>query len=155
MVHVDKRLRNISGRIEHYGMMYAANNVVGQALLANVPQVFDAWQADGPKIGGVNPDTESNNVVLTEAGVWLVLFQVSFASSAVNRLFSFHGRLDGVDQDQLRVGRSIGTGGAIGSGSFSGLMESDTDQVFDVHVEADGNATLTAAQAQLSVIFLP
>ncbi len=73
----------------------------------------------------------------------------------MNAVSSFRALLEGVDQDHLRTGRKIGTGNSVGSCSFLGLMESDADQVMDVHIEADGNTTATIEQAQLSAIFMP
>ena len=97
----------------------------------------------------------SDKITATTAGVYMVCFQVSF-SGTVSSTVQFVVKWNGVEQDQIKCTRKLGTGGDVGSASMMGLVDvTSVPTDIEVWFTTDGDGdSITVEDAQLAAHWL-
>jgi uncharacterized protein GlcG (DUF336 family) len=140
-----------TGQEARYASIYVNDGASAQGSISTTPAKVTGFAANGPS-NDSTPDHTNDQITIVTGGAYLVAFQVSF-SGTVSTSFTFKLRIDAVEST-LGCTRVLGTGGDLGSASFSGILNLSASEVLTIYVESavgSGNS-ITPADMQLSVI---
>jgi hypothetical protein len=132
------------------GGLSVDGNAVAQTGISATFQVLTAFDTNAPSVNATSDHT-ADTVTLTVDGTYDVEFQASF-SGTVNKTYEFACFKGGVDTG-FKFQRKLGTGGDVGSASFTGRITGcvATD-VLDIRVRStDGGTSATTVHAQFMV----
>lgn len=133
-----------------YASLKTIDGSTAQTGIGTTPVLFTQWDTNGD-FNGLLPDhITGNDITIDIAGVYHLNCAVSFAGSG-STTFELHLYINGTEADE-GLHRKIGTGGDIGSASFSGIVPLAALDVLTVYIEADGtNKEVTVADGQFVV----
>jgi len=126
-----------AGIVDKYGGIYVKDGSTAQTTLGTTQKKMTGFAADSPS-SGVTPAHASDQITILTAGDYEVHFQNSFSGS-VSAEFQFFARIDGVETS-LGCKRKLGTGGDVGSCSFTGILTLAVNEVLTVYVETDNGS---------------
>lgn len=133
-----------------YAEIYVHDGSTAQTSITTTPTLLTGFASNGPDNGACVADAANDRITLGTAGDYEVSAQFSF-SGTLSTTFTLHARLDAVEVAQIACTRKLGTGGDVGSCSFTGILTSTAGQQLTVYVESDagGGASMTLIQGQL------
>lgn len=135
-----------------YATMYTQDGSTAQASVGTTPVKITGFAANGPN-NVATVDHTTDTITLTTAGVYLIMFQISYTASVNSTTWQFHPRLDAVE-GPTGVHRKIGTGTDVGSASFMTMVTATAGQALTMYVEADSTSDFTPIDMQLSAVLL-
>jgi hypothetical protein len=131
-----------------YGHISVLGGATNQSGITATPVELVAFAADGPSSSDVTTSHGDNSITVSVAGKYLVNVQVSFSGTA-SKTYLLRAHVDTV-ATTLGCQRKLGTGGDVGSCSFSGVLSLAASQVVTVYVSSsDGGTDILAVDAQL------
>lgn len=136
------------------GELYTDGGSTAQTGLGTTPELFTGFAVNGHS-DNMTPDHTADSITVLEDGEYAISFQCSFSGSNSE---TFHYQAYKISETPpasiagLAFTRKLGTGGDVGSGSFTGLDELVAGDVIAVYVDA-GTASkeLTAVDCQLAM----
>jgi len=133
-----------------YGGLYIQDNATTQAGIDLNPVKMTGWEGN-LSANGVSPDFVNNQITVLTTGVYLCFVQISFAGQSSTE---FHGHLRVNGNEQVEGWhRKLGTGGDVGSASFTALKVLNANDILTIYIESDdgGGANFTPMDAQFIV----
>ena len=138
-----------TGQEARYANLYVADGSTAQSGISTTPVKVTGFAANGPS-NDATPDHTNDQITINTGGTYKVCLQVSF-SGTVSTMFTFHLRNNGVEVVQAGTTRTLGTGGDLGSCSFTQILNLSQSDVLTIYVEADGaSKSITPEHMQLS-----
>lgn len=135
-----------------YAQIYVHDGAAAQSF-TTAPSKMTGFTTNGPAGGNMTADAANDKIIIGTDGDYKVDFQISF-SGAVNEMFEFHARVNGVEQVNGALKRKLSAGGDEGSASFtcilSGLSTADDIEIYGESGNA-GGANATPIHSQLVV----
>lgn len=129
----------IGGGTESYGSIYVSNGSTAQTGIGTSYTKITGFAANGSASGDVTPDHANDRITVATAGNYEVFFQCSFSGS-VSTTFTISLAVDGTENEQYALQRKLGTGGDVGSASFTGQITLSAAQVLTCLIKADGSS---------------
>lgn len=135
-----------------FGEIYCQDESTPQTTDAT-PGAFDVitgFNANSGLAQNMTEDSANNKLTSVIAGIYFVIFQVSFSGSNTFT-YTLHLYVNGVSQNATGCHRKLGSVD-VGSASFTGLVSVGAGVDIDVRVACDGaSKTFTPEDMQLSV----
>lgn len=133
-----------------YGHISLLGGATNQGSITTTPAKVTAFAADGPSSADVTPAHGDDSITVSLAGKYEVNFQGSFSGTA-SKTFLLRAYVDGVITT-IGCQRKLGTGGDVGSCSFTGILNLAAAQVVAVFVSSsDGGTDFLMVDGQLSL----
>jgi hypothetical protein len=146
---------NQAGAFVHYANIYAQSGVTAQTITTGgVYEKFTGFTTNGAA-SGMTADAANDKLTIPKAGIYLMMFQVSFSGTG-GSIVKFQIRWNGIEQNQLRCTRKLGTGGDAGSASIMGIVDAptaSTDLEIWFTTDDDGDS-ITPIDTQLTAKWL-
>jgi hypothetical protein len=133
-----------------YGHISVLGGATNQGSISSTPAKVTAFAADGPSSSDVTPAHGDDSITAGLAGKYETNFQGSFSGTA-SKTFLIRAYVDGV-VTTIGCSRKLGTGGDVGSCSFTGILNLTAGQVVTAYVSSsDGGTDFLLVDGQLSL----
>ena len=120
-----------------YGGIYSIDSSIAIATIGTTAKKYAAFDTDMPA-NGVTPAHASDNITISTAGDYYVVFQTTFktTTSGDAGIYQFKLRIDDVE-DGYGCHREMSGSNDTGSCSFIGVVTLAANEVITIYVESD------------------
>jgi len=134
-----------------YGTIYVQGASTAQGSITTTPGAkMTGFGGNGESSSDISADHTDDSLTVSVAGKYMVNCQLSFSGTA-SKTFHFKAHVDGA-ASLLGCSRKLGTGGDVGSCSFSGILDLAAAEVVTVYVySSDGGTSMTLVDGQLTL----
>ena len=156
------RLKNLAGQTFAYASLYTEDGQAESPARTQVSNIAEAlytgFSSNGPE-SGATADAANSKIIISDTGSYLVNAQMSF-SGTVSATFHFYLKIISdspiTDLVGARTTRKLGTGGDVGSCSFSGIVELTNGDEVGIYISSDADTkTINTHNAQFSLVKVP
>lgn len=147
---------NVAAGTQHGGLFATDTSASAQTLdTADVFEVLEEMNQEGLSTAGISISTANNNITVNSAGIYLVLFSVSW-SGTNNKDYHIALFLDGVLIPGAQIHRKLGTGGDVGAVGANSIVNISNGGVIDLRAAPENNGdTITVFGGSITVLKLP
>jgi hypothetical protein len=133
-----------------YGDIYVTGGVTAQSSIGTGYVEVTGFAANGQSSSNVTPDHTSEDITVTDAGIYHVGFHMNFSGSASTQ-FTFSIHVGGAEPTEVIAAiRTIGAGADSGSCGNSGFLSLAASDVISLYVKADGaSKSITPEESRL------
>lgn len=132
-----------------YGHISVLGGVTNQGSITSTPAKITGFAADGPA-SNMTPAHGSDQITVGVSGKYLLNAQMSFSGTA-SKTFVIRAYVDGVITT-IGCQRKLGTGGDVGSCSFTGILTLAATEVVTLYVSSsDGGTDFLIVDGQLAL----
>ena len=157
-----ERLKTLSGQTFAYADLYTADGQAESPVRSQVSniaaQLYTGFESNGPD-SGATADAANSKIVITDTGSYLVNVSLSFSGT---NIATFHFYLKIISDSPVsdlpgaRTTRKLGTGGDVGSCSFSGVVQLTNGDEVGIYINSDGDTkTINTHHSQFSLVKVP
>jgi len=125
------------------------NSPTTQLGITATPATLTLFDTDGIN-SNATPDQANNRITIVEDGDYDIDFSISF-SGGNNITYTLVIAVNGVAQNNGKLQRKLGTGGDVGSGSFSCLLSLTAGQHLTVLISSTTNTIANGATVNLNI----
>ena len=156
------RLKTLSGQTFAYASLYTEDGQAESPVRSQVSNIaeslYTGFASNGPD-SGATADAVNSKIVITDTGSYLVNAQMSF-SGTVSATFHFYLKIISdspvTDLVGARATRKLGTGGDVGSCSFSGIVELTNGDEVGIYISSEADTkTINTHHSQFSLVKVP
>lgn len=128
---------NVSAGFKYGGLYSVDSDAITISSIGTTSKKLEAF-ANAAPTNGVTVSTSTNDITVSTDGDYLVIFNISFSTTAVGDagLYQFHVRKNDVE-DVIEIHRDMSGSSDTGAASVSGIMSLVNTDVLSVYVESD------------------